>query len=566
MTSPRLAFGLLPLIGLCVSPAMAGKTLLADNAQVLSVFGQATGTAPPALVTQDDGGTRIEWQGGVGVDLYDNRVTVPAATGNLTSPHGDGGFHRIQLTGDLRRHAPEERLAYLQFMATQSNDPAVQRHQVLVNSFQAGHATPSTQFAFGDVNADFTALGTSLGVRGLLAAARVGESTVSAVAGTLAPTWNAVMDEGVRTEYLRNVISAKIDTPLTGTTRAFVSLQGYADDAATLSLDQQALLPASGRAATLGFNHQAGAFALGGELGYSRWSPEGQSAHTDHALVIDGSWTAAAYSLRAGHHDLGGYYTSLSAQAQPGIRETYLAGTWQAAPWLGLQGDLRRSENLAANTAGGAAAVRTDGASFTENIGFGANWPGLGLTLLQAVSNGENPDGSDNRQWGYGANLGYATQMWNGALGYNRRTLKNEAPAGGAGNGTTEVWSAQLGRNLMDDPANPTWVVNLGANASWQDQSLDAGGNTKTTQVGVNVSATRQGLGTLGAGITLGWVEPNPAGNELKNLAYTLEATHPFKGDRGSVKLYARDTRNHSGNAALKNTARTLGIQLALAF
>lgn len=213
----------------------------------------------------------------------------------------------------------------------------------------------------------------------------------------------------------------------------------------------------------------------------------------DPGRQLDGG----AYTLRAGHHDLEGYYTALSAQAQPGIRETYLAGNWQAAPWLALQGDLWHSENEAAKVAGGVAAVRSNAASFSDSIGFGTDWPGLSLTLMQSVSDGENPNGSDNRQWGYSANLGYATQ---------------------------------------------------------------------TTQVGLSVAASRTGLGTLGAGVNLGWVDPNPAGNEVKNLAYTLEATHPFKGDRGSVKLYARDTRYHSGNAALKNPARTLGIQFALVF
>lgn len=135
---------LLSLACLHGSPALAGKTLLVDNSQALVAFGLATGMAAPQLVRTDDGGTRVEWKGGVSVDLYDTR---------------DGSFHRSQLSGDLRATSADNRPSWLQFMATQSNDLAVQGHQILVNSFQAGHAAPATQFAFGDVNADFSALG-----------------------------------------------------------------------------------------------------------------------------------------------------------------------------------------------------------------------------------------------------------------------------------------------------------------------------------------------------------------------------------------------------------------------
>lgn len=559
----RLSATLLPLASLLSAHAQAEQPLLADNSQVLSAFAQSTGAAPPELVRQEDGGTRIEWKGSVAVDLYDNRVRVPASTGNVTSPQADGNFHRIQVSGDLRGLTPDNRIRYLQFMATQSDDRAVQSYPLLFNSVQAGHVSATTQLAVGDVNADFSALGTRLGVRGVLATTLLGPSTLSVSAGTLAPTWNAVMDEDKRTEYLRNLISAKLDAPLSATTRGFFSVQGYTDDPATVPLAQQTLLPASGHAATLGLAHQDGALALTAEAGLSRWSPEGQADRDAHALVLDGSWTGASTLLRFGHHRLGTYYTSLSAEAQPGIRETYLAADWRAADWLNVQGDLRRSENEAVNVAGGVAAVRTDAATFSETLGFGPNWPGLSLVLQQALSDGENPGGSDNRQWGYGAQLGYAAQAWNGAIAFNRRALRNDAAP--TADGTTDTWSLSLGRTLMDDPSNPIWQASLGANASWQGQELDAGGSTQATQLGFNVAATHNRLGSFAAGISLGWVDPT-TGDDLKNLAYTLEATHPFKGDKGSVKLYARDTRYHSGNPLLRNDARTLGIQLALNF
>lgn len=545
------------------SAAAIDAMVLADNSQVAASWAQAApSSATPEVIADGGGTTRIEWKGGVGLDLYDHRVTVPTATGNLTTPYRDGSFHRLQLTGDLRHTGPDNTRSWLQFMASGSNDRAAQTVSTLVSTLQAGHAGEGFLLAAGDVSPSFSTLGTSVGVRGLMGQKLVGQTLVSATAGTLAPLWNDLWDEHARTQPLRHLAAAKLDTALGQATRAFATLQGYDDDVTGLDGSASFLGAARGHTGTIGLTHQQGRFSLQGEVGVSRWKQAGLSSESDHAFILDGGWNGDGYTLQAGHHDLGLYYTSLSGMAQPGIRESYLAGTWQAVSWLGVQGDLRRSASEAAKVAGGATAVRSHAASFSERISFGANLPGLGLTLQQALSDGENPDGSDNRHWGYGAHLAYATQSWSGSVAFSRRALSNDAAP--AADGSSDTWSVQVARSLMDDPVRPTWLLNLGVNASWQDQSLDLGGNTETTQFGFTLGASRDSWGSLDAGVSFGRTDPNPAGDRLKNLAWTLEARHPFKRDRGSFALYARDTRTHSGNASLRNTARTLGVQLAV--
>jgi hypothetical protein len=44
-----------------------------------------------------------------------------------------------------------------------------------------------------------------------------------------------------------------------------------------------------------------------------------------------------------------------------------------------------------------------------------------------------------------------------------------------------------------------------------------------------------------------------------------LEASHPFKNGN-TAKVYLRESRLFSGDPALKNGTRSIGIQLALVF
>jgi hypothetical protein len=231
-------FALLPIAFLLATPAAAEKILLADNREVLSNWQQSAGTPQTAeLVKQDDGSTRIEWKGGITLDKYNNRATG----GTLLNPALNGSFYKAQVQGDLSATAPDGNVTYLQVSGTHSDDRALQRYPLLLQSAQMGWAGDGYQVALGDVAPDFSTLGTSLGIRGVLAQKQFGQSVVSASVGTLTPTWNSLADTAKRTQFLRNVAAAKIDMLVGSATRAFVSFQGYADDPATLDSGVSAL-------------------------------------------------------------------------------------------------------------------------------------------------------------------------------------------------------------------------------------------------------------------------------------------------------------------------------------
>lgn len=541
----------------------AERILLADNSQVAAAWAQEAPAAPvPDVVAQPEGGTRIEWHGGISLDAYQNHATG----GTTLNPTLDGGFFRLQAQGDLRASRPDGSLNWLQFNLARSDDRAVQSVNTLIGTLNGGFSGPDYQVTLGDVTPDFSSLGTRLGLRGVMAQKLLGQTVLSGTVGTLTPIWNDLWEEDTRAQYLRHVAAFKLDTPLGTGTRGFITLQGYGDDSASLDGNLAGAAngfaaATNGRTATLGIVHQDGPLALVTELGLSRWESDGQADENDHAFIADGTYSGQGYTLRAGHHDLGRYYTSLSAQVAPGIRETYLGGNWQTTTWLALQGDLRRSRNEQAQVAGSVAAVSTDAVALAEVITFGADWPGLSLTLNQNVSQGDTQAGSDITHQGHGATLGYATPSWNGSLGINQRWVRNDADT--ANNSRTDGVTLQLGRQFSDDPANPTWSVALQGSVGYQFQKLDAGGDNQNILFGLGVAASRLGWGTLNASYTVGRIDPT-TGADLRNRGYLLEASHPFKS--GAVKLYARENRNFSGNAVLANTARTVGAQLTFQF
>lgn len=540
---------------------------VADNNQVLAAFAQATGSAPPDLIKQEDGGTKIEWRGGVSFDRYN----TTASGGNTLNPRITGGYYRLAAQGDLRDVAPDGRLSWLQFGATGTDDRSVQRHATLINTIQAGHSGQGYLVAGGDVNVDFSTLGTRLGVRGLLGQKYIGQTLVSTSVGTLTPTWNDVWARDDRSQYLRNVASLKIDTPFSTSTRGFLTVQGYDDDSASLAESRVMLAPTSGRTETIGIAYQKEQLSIQGELGLSHWQVQDQGRVSDHALVLDGTWAGNGYGIRAGHHNLGLYYTSLSTQAAPGIVETYLGGNWQVAPWVGLQGDLRHSENKAAGGGVTVLASAVNSGTFSQSFNFGPNWPGWGAALTQTLSDGELPDGGTVRQSVYGGTVNYANTRWSSAFGYSQLAVKNNAapaalPTAAAANGTTDIWTLQWNRLLSDNPAQPSWTSNLGLNAGYQDQQLDNGTHGNTRQIGCNIAASKLGLGTLNMSYIIGWIKPTTGGADLKNQSYAVDIAYPFYRNRGTVKAYVQDIINASGDTALKNTTHILGAQVALTF
>jgi len=547
--------------------AAAGQVVLADNSQVLQRWQQSSGSSTaPQLVEQSDGGTTIQWQGGVTFDAYNNSSTGT----NLTTPMKGGDFYKVVAQGDLRSTDKSGAVSYLQFSASHTNDQSVISHASggQINTLQMGRVGEGYLLALGDVSASYSSLGANTSLRGLSVQRLVGTAMLSATAGVVSESWESLANVVDRTTYLRQVLAAKVESPMTESTKVYATVQGYEDDKGSLPSGVSALAPASGRSATMGFAYQEGAFGLQGEAGASRWQEEGQDSKNGLAIIVDATWSLDKGSLRAGYHNIGKYYSSLSSQGGNGVKEAYVNGNWTAADWLNLNADVRHSENdLAATppqttppTPPTVNAAKTNAVALTELVTFGPDHPAWNLILSQSLSAGKNGDGSTNKNQNLGATVAYAGQSWNGSFGFNQAKIKNDGAT--STNGHTNVWTLALGRMWMSE----TWNMGLNFTGNVQDQKLDTGPGPRTISGQIGLSSQRTGWGTLTASYLRG-ITKQSGTSSLKQRGWQVDASHPFK-DNNAVKLYYRD-QSVSGSSATPSAdygERTVGMQLVYMF
>ena len=561
------------VLGLSATPALAASQL-ADNGTVLAQFAQASGGPAPELKKGDDGATQIEWHGGATVDFYSRS----ASGGAMLTPYSGGHYHRIGMQSDLRGTAPEGDVSWMQFALTQSDDPSlIMLGNSQINTLNAGRAGKGYRLAFGDVAVNHSTLGANLPLRGILAQRYFGQALVSASAGVIAESWEALADQGRRRMFLKNAYALKAESPFGQNLQAYATVQGYREDGDSVGANAPALVPSSGSTATAGLNWREGRYYLQAEGGLSRYGEKGLDGHRDRALIVDGGWQGDKLGLRLGHHDLGRYYASLSGLAGAGIRETYANASWQAAQWMSLTGDVRRSENQMAAppvppppptipptpvTPYTPFVGRTEAANLRAQFTF-ADVPGLGLGLNVGESHGKSSGGS-NRNANQGANLTYMQPAWNASLGYQNSTLKNSIAAGS--DSRSDTWMASYGRNWSDatEVAPASWTLNATASGSFQRQHLENGTTSTLNTLNLVVMGERSAWGRLSA-ILGGSRGHDATGGDLRQHWYQLDAGRAL-GQRGGIRVYVRGMSSFQDRSAIAYRDKTAGVQLSYAF
>ena len=561
------------VLGLSATPALAASQL-ADNGTVLAQFAQASGGPAPELKKGDDGATQIEWHGGATVDFYSRS----ASGGAMLTPYSGGHYHRIGMQSDLRGTAPEGDVSWMQFALTQSDDPSlIMLGNSQINTLNAGRAGKGYRLAFGDVAVNHSTLGANLPLRGILAQRYFGQALVSASAGVIAESWEALADQGRRRMFLKNAYALKAESPFGQNLQAYATVQGYREDGDSVGANALALVPSSGSTATAGLNWREGRYYLQAEGGLSRYGEKGLDGHRDRALIVDGGWQGDKLGLRLGHHDLGRYYASLSGLAGAGIRETYANASWQAAQWMSLTGDVRRSENQMAAppvppppptipptpvTPDTPFVGRTEAANLRAQFTF-ADVPGLGLGLNVGESHGKSSGGS-NRNANQGANLTYMQPAWNASLGYQNSTLKNSIATGT--DSRSDTWMASYGRNWSDatEVAPASWTLNATASGSFQRQHLENGTTSTLNTLNLVVMGERSAWGRLSA-ILGGSRGHDATGGDLRQHWYQLDAGRAL-GQRGGIRVYVRGMSSFQDRSAIAYRDKTAGVQLSYAF
>lgn len=539
------------------APQALADITLAANDEVLQAWQRLAqnGSATPTLVEGVDGATVIEWHGAASVESYRNDVVGDSTL----TPLRDGNFYRATVQGDLRETTSAGVTSYLQFAATHSNDRAVLSQNTQLDMFLSGVVGQDYGVAVGDVTTSFSTLGTNTLLRGLYGYRQIGNTLVSASVGSIAESWATYAGTLPGSRYLSDAYAVKVDFPAGEYGRFFVTTQGYSDDQSSIELSQQTYTATIASTDTAGFSYQRDTFNLRGEYGSSRWREKGASTHADYATVIDAEWRAAeSGTIRAGYHDIGLYYSSLSADVTSGIVESYLAGDWLPLTWLGLSADLRRSRNDTAYYPGD---VRdTDALSFSGNFNLNDLLTGLQLVVQYSHSAGKTVDDIKQDIDSNGATISYASAYWGLQIGNSYQQTDSVATPN-AGSKTTS-WNGSLNMNLNRDPnTSGIWGADVTLSVSSQRQELDDGSKTDSNNIDVTLNASRIGWGTLALTLGEGRMTQADGGPELKQQRVQLDASYPWS-ESSVIKAYLRDNSN-DGDPVSHYSEHTIGVQLS---
>lgn len=539
------------------TPQALAEITLAANDEVLQAWRiiAKNGSASPSLADGGDGATVIEWHGAASVESYRNDVVGDSTL----TPLRDGSFYKATVQGDLRETTAAGVTSYLQFAATHSNDRAVLSQNAQLDMFLSGVVGQDYSVAVGDVTTSFSTLGTNTLLRGFYGYKQIGDAVVTASIGRIAESWSTYAGTLPGSRYLSDAYAVKVDFPAGEYGRFFVSTQGYDEDQDSLESSQQTYTASVASTDTAGFSYQRDTFNIRGEYGSSRWREKGTSNHADYATVIDGEWRTDSGGVRAGYHDIGLYYASLSADVTAGIRENYVAGDWAPLTWLGLAADLRTTRNDAAYYSSD---VRdTDALSVSGNVNLTEILAGLQLVLQYSHSAGKTVDTSKQDTDSNGATVTYTSAYWGLQLGNSYQRTDNVANPG-AGSKTTS-WNGSFNTTLNRDPkSSGIWGADITLSATSQRQELDDGSNTDSRNYDMTFNAQRMGWGTLALTLGQGWITQADGGPELKQQCVQLDASYPW-GEKSVIKAYLRDNSN-DGDPASHYSEHTMGVLLSM--
>lgn len=561
-----IAQGTLPQAASDAAPqATSQAASQAVNAQVLQSWQQQTGQA--ASVNPQG---QIEFHGGITLDAYSNSVSSPSGNPAL-SPLRDNSFGKMIFQGDVRTQSAEQDVTYVQGVLTATNDrSAIARYANQINNFQTGRAGAGYQFAFGDVVANYSTLSSNLGLRGLLAARQFGALTVTGVAGTVAESWEALLNRSAldglapRTRYLRDVMGIKAEYAFDQQLSAFATLQNYTDRVGSAALP--ALSPAlAGTVISTGLKYTRDTLQISTELAAA--TTEDKTTLIDRrgkAFVVDGTYrfVQAGVSLRFGYHDLGPRFASLAQSVAPGIQEWYAGADWAITPQLTWGLDLRdATTRVAANAL--TPASQTDLQTLGNRLSYSfQSITGLVLALSDTRNHGKDAIGNSNRNDTTQINLNYGSQMWTGGaslgIGHSR------SPANPAGDSNSSQWQLNLGRNWSNasEERQASWTVGVQSNLGQQIQKqVLAGTQSKNTNYGLNLIATSTALGQLLLGMQRQQTDqPTPGAPRLATTSLNLDWTKAFT-PQWQWKGYAKINRRNHGDVALQVDERILGVQ-----
>jgi hypothetical protein len=451
---------------------------------------------------------------------------------------------------------PELQTAYLQFRDSGMVDtgyPEYPRRQQLIGSA----VNPGNNLAADAVSANFSNLGTNLALRGRYCKTQFGSTKVTAAVGTFADDW-ASLASGQSAVPTRDAAAAKLEHGLGDNLKTFFTAQGYQYDRRGMPAGIASGQWGGAQSVTTGLDYRKGRFTLLGEVGGSHRDDGLQNEQESSAAAFDGSWQASNnMTFRLGHHDVGRFYTTLSGLATPGLTETYAGAKWNAASWLSLDTDMRRSLNRLATDA-----VARDNVSMLTSATIAIpQFVGWGFNLQALQSAGDNTDGSRNDLTNYGAAVRYATKTWQTGLGFSQGTF-DKARASENGTSAGVNYDVAIFWNDVMASVPPSWNARFTFGTAYQHQDFESGLTARNSNANVGIAVQHERWGMFSAAIAHGRIG-QVAGGNVDSQSYQSEFSKPLS-KRHSLKFYYRQTRSVDYNAASEIRDQSGGMQFVL--
>jgi len=511
---------------------------------------------------------QVEFHGDATFDVYRNSVSNPNGKADLT-PLRTGTFEKIVLQGDLRSTSADDDVLYAQGVITGSNDRSVlARYANVANSVQIGRSGVGYQLSFGDVVAAFSSLGSNLGLRGTMGTKELGGLTVTGFAGTVAESWEALTNRAAldgltpRTRYLRDVVGAKAEYKISNEFTGFMTLQNYHDrmGSADLPAGSAAL---DGQITTIGSKYVNGNLQVTAEVARSTKNDlVASTSASGQASIIDATYRMDSVALRSGYHDLDASFASLAQTTAAGIREWYVGADWTITPQLTYGVDVRDAITRVA-AQGETPSSQSSLQSLTNRVNYSvAAIPGLAFSVTDTRNKGKDAfqNGTLNEAGQFVTTYTSAEWSANALVGIGRaRNPLNEVA-----DSNNKNWQVTIVRNLSDASSEKQadWTLGLQVTTGRQLQALIATGvETRTSNLGFNVTGTSQSYGNL----NLGWLrqrstQPIAGAANLTTDTLNLDWTKSF-GPQLTMKAYAKVNRRNHGDALLQVDERIIGVQ-----
>lgn len=560
----------------------------ASNEEALMAFALLAGDSAPKIVNRAEG-IKLEWRGTVSIDGYRSRIGAPLGSEQIATALQPGNLGRLVFSTDIRLVEPNGASNFFQGSLTASNDRAVlSRYSSQVTTLQLGRSSPRYNVSAGDIAANYSGLGSSLGLRGITLSQKLGDWTFSGHGGVVAESWEALLNHrpldggSARNQFLRNVRGVKTEYAWNRFLRLYATLQGFDDRASTLPIERVSLPAAATRSASAGLAYQSERATLTGELAKSRFVREQDSERIGVGWVLDGSYRWQTLSLRAGYHDVGPEFVSLAQTVPAGIKESYLGADWTATPWLSLGADVRDSktrfarpfvpsplnpsddflvEGATLNLPVAPAPTLARGFNGRATINFGANWPGWNLSLQNSESDSRDSQGNPGRSRSSNAGLAFSLPIVNGNLSISDGYSRNAAYP--AADSKSRGWQFQFSRLLTRNYADgsPNWSINGVVVVGRQVQTIVLShAKTQSQMLGLNFSGQHARLGQF----NFQWNDTKIAQPftevDLTTRTFQLDLTHPLAQGQ-ALKGYMRHVHRNMGDPKLEAIERLGGVQ-----